>query len=412
MTIQIPSASAERYVPVLKALDICNIIISSLNLKIELYKEGIELESYFCELSDKHGYMTSGMGKGLGLQSQASAIFEALEHYFHEIDNPKLSKIEYTLKNDCGLANSSLSLEKFCNIKTPIEFYSTEYVSLRNSNRSTFFFPIFLTDVNYSPRTQEEVIWLDNMGLKRYSTNSGTASGVNLEESLLHGLLELIERDSIGIELFNTVISKVSLPVRILNLEKLPIQINTIISVVESEANGKVTIYDITTNLGVPVYLSELKVKGKKYFGSGASLNSTYALERSILESLQVFHANSFIKRGLMGEESKQINILLPQYAKAYLENGVFEYSGGESYVNIQQNGLVATGSVKEQLDYLVELLFANGIPVYSRVIKDVKFNDFVVSQVIAPKLERFHLISHGLPVAPGFRAKSVENCH
>ena len=45
---------------------------------------GHDHRTVFCRLSDTSGYVCVGMGKGFGAQSKASAIFEALEHYYHE----------------------------------------------------------------------------------------------------------------------------------------------------------------------------------------------------------------------------------------------------------------------------------------------------------------------------------------
>ncbi|WP_106314383.1 YcaO-like family protein [Paraburkholderia sp. BL18I3N2] len=63
----------------------------------------------------------------------------------------------------------------------------------------------FLTNPFFVPELESERRQLDALRLTRYGTNSGTAAGTSVEDAVLHALLEVAERDSIGVQLLRSV---------------------------------------------------------------------------------------------------------------------------------------------------------------------------------------------------------------
>lgn len=143
-----------------------------------------------------------GNGKGIGEQSLASGLFEALEHYLgspnviaRAVIPKKISQL-YCQEN----VNNEYPI-KMLYQQNPEFIVDCETFIEYGSNSSKIFYPAFLTHPMYSQKS------LNGSKLRLYSTNNGTSVGLNLEEALLHGINEVIERDSISVHLIQTFIS-------------------------------------------------------------------------------------------------------------------------------------------------------------------------------------------------------------
>ncbi|MGK7905868.1 MAG: YcaO-like family protein [Synechococcus sp.] len=401
------SYNCERDVVTREALEIAQELILAYGAKVRFESFGKTIKTYYCCIEDAKGFVSSGWGKGLGIQSKTSSLCEALEHYFYYQDAPKLKNVCYSLSNDLTLAQGALRLERFKNNSFAPEFWSTEYKLLGTLNSSSWL-PIFLTDVEYQPRGVVENFWLTKLGLQRYSTNSGAAAGITLDEALLHGILEQIERDALGIELMRTVVCRSQQPVRIVDKTSMPRFLIQLSDIAESENDAVLTIYDITSDLEVPVFLVELKLNGnkKRFFGSGASLSCSYAVERAILESIQSYHSDRLTSiLGLKPLTIQLGSVILPRYLNAYLELGNFNYKGGKQCVQFPREVCKPNEKTSVQLARVIERLASKNIRIGSRIVYSSEKFSFFVAQTLAPALDRFHLISHGVPVSPGFRA-------
>jgi ribosomal protein S12 methylthiotransferase accessory factor len=79
---EIMRSNFERQYTPEQSLLIAEHTLNQWELSIEMKAAGEKLQSYHCKLTDaKSKNIFYGCGKGLGLQSKASAIYEALEHY-------------------------------------------------------------------------------------------------------------------------------------------------------------------------------------------------------------------------------------------------------------------------------------------------------------------------------------------
>ncbi|MCG8404284.1 MAG: YcaO-like family protein, partial [Phycisphaerales bacterium] len=236
--------------------------------------------------------------------------------------------------------------------------------------------------------------------------------GSDEQEAKLHGVLELVERDALGICFAKHIFKKTPDPVRQVDMESLPYSIKRLARDVGSTSNAELTIWDITTDIDVACILCSLRCRNGRnfqFFGSGASLSRGYAVQRAILEALQGFHLQFEFGRKLQSELKPKPRMTRRQMCD--LDAGYFCYQGAEkliTYDQIVQPGFVnGKSSVQQQLTRLVQHLASKGYHVYCRTI----YNDrLCVVQSVAPKLERFYLLQHGVLVGPGNRAREARN--
>lgn len=116
-------------------------------------------------------------------------------------------------------------------------------------------------------------------------TSNGAAAGLTVEDAILHGLLEVVERDALLIGQCNSYV----LPIvdhESINNPKL----KETISKIESLGYDVIT-RDYTNNLGIPIFRTWLVNKNNysqyAYYGLGCHISPELALERSITEAVQ-----------------------------------------------------------------------------------------------------------------------------
>lgn len=380
------------------------------DLELSYASAGQSLKTVRCELSDRYGVRVLGKGKGIGDQSTASALFEALEHYYYETESIgcRAETRRLDLRGaDERLANASPDLLLLFR-EHAVRLSRLSFDTI-HGQEDPLLFPAFLTNPDYLADDAEEQDMINRLRLFRYSTNSGTAAGSNRWEALLHALLELIERDAVGIELLRTVIRLDPAPVRSILRDALSEELHETCWLAERETAARLSLWDITTELGIPVILASLTESagsGRCYFGSGCSLSAMYAVERAVLEAVQCFHNYTtfgILRPHNLGSRSEKTMSL---YRRCFLEAGAFMYRGGSSDVRLRET---ATGldslTPQDQVLHLAKVLRENGMVAYARTIHDGGVH---VVQAVVPELERFHLVSYGIPVAPAARGRKA----
>lgn len=398
----------ERSIDIKQAIENANMYLQGLGFDISIKTYGGTIKTVQCEIINKNGLYSNGLGKGIGDQAIASGMYEAIEHLYSIFATPptdlSIEKLELD-GADNRLQSSTPDFKKIFGNKDV--FLSRKKYNSFNSSEDPLSFPYFLTNPYFNPSNSMEINALNKSSAKRYSTNSGTACGASLDEAMLHGLLEIVERDAIGIELIRTILRKIAAPVRRINLLHLPSQLNDLISVISNETKGKITIWDITSDLEIPVVLSSLSIEGEgRYFGSGSSLSFDYAIERALLETVQSFHAHSF--NGKLKPSLGDLDFSrLPNYTRCLLDKGCFGYRGGETLIEYHEKNKVNYSTIsmplKQQINTIIDRLKSANISAYWTVLE--RDSVFVV-HIIAPKLERFHLVARGVPVAPSHRGR------
>ncbi|WP_175730712.1 YcaO-like family protein [Burkholderia ambifaria] len=270
--------------------------------------------------------------------------------------------------------------------------------------------PAFLFDPEFEAQSASESAYLRRTGLRRYSTNSGTAAGTTLEDAQVHALMELIERDALSIELLATVFSSNPRPLRRISHETLTDDLMELVGLAESETGGIVTIWSITSDTRIPAILVRLTDPSDMnygYFGSGASIYIGHAIERALTEAVQGFHIYTAEHPRPCFSDIKKLKHLSP-YRRCLLEYGRFEYQGGEQNVSLSMQIKEYSDHpmlpVKKQIEVAINALKKAEIPVYGRVLFS---HDIHVAQMYSPTLERFFLASAGILVVPGKRGRT-----
>lgn len=395
----------ERSRPAADALELATQFLSGINATVRYEDAGASVKTSFCYLEQSGAVVSNGCGKGIGVQARASALFEAIEHYYSIFSNRyriDAQRVLALVGDDSFLAGGSPEFERICN-GHQLLLSRTLFEGFRSS---PVLYPTFLTDPGFLPPEEVEERSLSAFALKRYSTNSGVAAGTSIHEALLHGFLETIERDALGIELLRTVIRKQPAALRRVNIASLEPKLRAICESVAGETSGNLKVWDITTDIGVPVALAGIYVEDPHHFscfGSGASLSPQYAVERAVLEALQHFH---LIKMSHQ-KPTRACQLSpgeMPRYLQCALSKGIFCYRGGEiAAPTIHSDASQVEQTPEAQIGRILDRLERVNVNAYYRVIVD---GPVWVTHVVAPRLERFHLVARGVPVLPGARGR------
>lgn len=274
---------------------------------------------------------------------------------------------------------------------------------------SPLFYPAFLLEPLREPVDVDERALVEHLRLRRYATNSGTAAGRSRSEAQLHALLEVIERDAIGMLFLRTIMAARPQPAVRIAAEHLPESLATVCAVAADETGLRLQLFDASSDIDVPVVLCSLAEAGdgRAYFGSGASLSFSYAVERAVLEAVQtvhiVRHLGGVLPHSPMGRSGYTSN-----FQRCFLDAGHFAPIRGaidRELATIRSNADEPPQTIEAQLSRLVIQLERLGIDVFWRCLEH---SPSYVVQVVAPRLERFHLVSYGIPVVPGGRGRSL----
>lgn len=217
-------------------------------------------------------------GKGASKeQAKASAIMEALERYSAEMRDTEVEQ---------GYVQEMMTSRNCLDPRTLILPEMTTFHLMHHKIGWVKGFELF----------EKEEIWvpanavfhpynsMENMRLFRSNSN-GLASGNTLEEAVLHGLCELIERDAWSISEFRNLV----------NRKLSDITDNRIISrlVKRFESNGMdIHISDITSDIGIPTIVAASddtvsKDPAMLTIGVGTHLNPEIAAIRALTEVAQ-----------------------------------------------------------------------------------------------------------------------------
>lgn len=407
------TAPNERSVSPEAAIELAEAYFASDGLAYSVRSLGGNIKTSECRITDRLGSVHIGRGKGLGAQSTASAIFEAIEHFHYHTEPPERFEPARRLDlagSDRRLYNGAPDWKIVC-AGRPIPLTRLRFAALTGEEEDLLF-PAILSNPRFVSGITEEAAAIKAFRLARYGTNSGTASGTTEAEAVLHGLLEVIERDAIGTELLQTVVRRSPRAVRQFDADSLPKNLAKLIELARCETGCEVVVWNITNDLLVPAALCSIQGEGnghqRLYFGSGASVCPEYAIERAILEAVQTYQINR-----LYGIPLPASHLISPDTAtifqRCYFDAGQFGFRGGSTPAShedmVRPIPKPALLSPQDQVRSVVKLLKDRGHTPYSRAVFRGPIH---VSQVVVPTLERFHLSTYGIPVLPGARGRAI----
>jgi ribosomal protein S12 methylthiotransferase accessory factor YcaO len=236
--------------------------------------------------------------------------------------------------------------------------------------------------------------WTEESG--RYivlSDSNGLASGNNLEEAILHALLEVIERDQVNISEYNRF------PFRRIVPESVPEVCRPLLDNLKAKGFG-VHLLSGYSDLPVPfmaVFLQHRKIPSRCAVAYGTYPDPIIALERALTEAVQ----------------------MLPPSAsyKAWFESGSPQFFQSQFPEEIQFSSIrnLATNDIKENIEKCVSILREIGSEVF---VVDLSRSDipFPAVRVLATRLQpRLNADSMRLsdrfsevPVKLGFRKQPL----
>lgn len=390
----------ERSVEPSDALNIIRRELINMGLEYELTTMGApdSIQTYRCTLLDmSHKELAVGNGKGLGPQSEASAVFEALEHLF--VAFPPQSGIQEIPIGDLlgrgeVLQDPALQIIKQWHPSTRLD--CRVYQSLRDGTE--VFYPLFLAAPGCGiPPVARSVL----APAAKYSTNNGTATGLGKTEALIHAISEVVERDSLSCFLLQTFVARHPKPVRVIGRHSLPLGLVNLMVDAEEIIGASIQLLDITTELQIP---SILAVGGNGYgvsfVGSGASLSKSYAIERALLETVQSFHLST---AALREEDASFLRLFskLPRYQSCIRLDLTHCPTVTVSYNDVVSYGLPE--NLENHLSQLIQRVEGCGYPIFFHHVHASELGVDCV-HCIVPGLEKFHLVRSGQPVLPSSR--------
>jgi len=345
-----------------------------------------------------------GMGKGPGAQGLASAHFEALERYLMSApENRRFADGAVSLLPAHQVAAQPKLQADLVIRRWAQEFPDSLAACVRHQGaRSDPWYPVFLTDPRYFRRPFSGDTLVTYRSLLRYASSLGTAAGVDRTEAVFHGLCELIEHDGLSHALLHWFVSR-DMDVRLVEPDELPDPLRVLHHTAEEAIGQGVYLIDVTTDLGVPVYLAVGDRDGDRMTmtGAGAAPLATYAAERALSELIQGTAMTA-------GDPDAAIRRLARWPALqhcAHLPVGQL-LDGQVSRVGLRPD----TGDEpdpRQGLEALTRLLGEHDLEFYVYDLAPPE-SLIAVSCTVAPGLERFSLVRLGVPVIPTGRGWRV----
>jgi len=216
-----------------------------------------------------------------------------------------------------------------------------------------------------------------------HADSNGCAAGNTLEEAIVQGFLELVERDSYAIWWYN-------------RLQRAEVDLGQFddsyvrdLQTQLAETGRRLWVLDVTSDLGVPTYVAILHwmQNGQENieFGSGAHFDKTIALLRALTE------LNQFLSIGLMGGGTGEKSSL-DGYTPLRLRDHPFLTPGGNRMLQPDSGSkVVPLGNTREQVDACVDIAKRADLDflVLNQTRPDI---EVPVVRVIVPGLRHFYL--------------------
>ena len=213
-----------------------------------------------------------------------------------------------------------------------------------------------------------------------HTDSNGCAAGNTVEEAIVQGFLELVERDAYAIWWYNQVRRAE------VDLNEFDDSYVSDLKAQFAEAGRKLWVLDVTTDLGIPTYVAIMHwmKDGQENieFGSGAHFDRRIALLRALTE------LNQFLSIGLMGGASGD-KPSLDGVTPLHLENYPFLIPSDKPIVP-PARGIKLANNTRDQVEACVEVARSAGMDflVLDQTRPDVQVP---VVRVIVPGLRHFY---------------------
>jgi ribosomal protein S12 methylthiotransferase accessory factor len=383
--------------------------LDRLGLSYEVDVAGQFIHAARCTIREKRTgrILASGNGKGEVTESRVGSLFEATEHLmskYHFIDPAKLF---YLNSEDYSRDNSMCDQLPLVLLKSGV---NAEIPFLKHnaiSAQQTCFYPLALLcpeyiDFQLEPRNLRRPDLFNYVRLEQYSTNSGTAIGMNADEALIHGLLEGIERTSLSVFLSNTFLKCKEKSLRIINPLSLPPSVRDVFDRLEKEISSKVFIFEMPNKFGVPAFVSWMEQYEFEIgiAGYGCSLSAEHAILRCLYELAQYYILSRHIfgldwLRSKAGAIRTELDRLPLHQDCAVFDMGWKCETLGSETIDFQKLPSIPFASdPHEYLDQLTALIYKSGeVPFASEIA--VLGNGINVSHTFITGEDRFFNVTN-----------------
>lgn len=217
------------------------------------------------------------------------------------------------------------------------------------------------------------------------SNSNGCAAGNTREEAILHGLLELIERDSIAIWWYNRLHRPALENARLDSFAARRVADLTR----EQASNGRtLALLDLTNDLGVPVIgavSADYQSGGNIVFGFGAHLDPSIAALRAVSELVQL----EVYCREAEQSAAPRMDQVRAWFAAANLESHSYLVPD-RSAVPARHSEFSQSTDLKDCIEDLVSLLGKRGYDVLALDCTRPDI-DFPVVRMVVPGLRHYH---------------------
>jgi len=235
---------------------------------------------------------SSSAGKGSSdSQSKASCLAEAIERYSSYFQGHEPVRLAST----AAMADESAEPVHLLQHFSEAQYRNRLEINARGSDAHAVPLPLdpdreIAWTANWN-LTRNRPVWLPTAYCYyRYpdsdycrADSNGCASGNTIEEAILQGLLELVERDAVAIWWYNR------LPRPGIDLDSFSNRFLSQTKRFYEQNDLKLEVLDVTSDLGIPVVvaISALGDGSDVYVGMGAHLDIELAVSRAITEVLQ-----------------------------------------------------------------------------------------------------------------------------
>lgn len=281
----------------------------------------IAMESKSMFWLNMHMRSTNG-GKGkTALQAKVGALCEAVERYCGIYPGPtytikgNLSNIRQAVHpNTCMLYSDQQLKSRNLSNETATKFFSIVPIPFDEKEEMewTPVFSLTHSEFKYLPSCfcYAQYPAKDEKQLYAYPDSNGGAAGNTIEEAILQGFLELVERDGAAIWWYN----RLQRPQVDLASAKNP-YIDQMVEVYQKMGRN-LYVLDLTTDLGIPVFASiSYKIEAEKpqeiLYAFGSHVEAAIALERAIIEMNQLLPISEKFKGRYRTNDPEFIDWLL-----------------------------------------------------------------------------------------------------
>jgi ribosomal protein S12 methylthiotransferase accessory factor len=358
---------------------------------------------YLCNLYDATSkkLLAQGFGKGTKRQAILGSQFEALEHYTSNVTNINVDYV-YVSLNELKNKNKRIISSKISSqILTDSKYQTKKMVWLEYSNYYNSEDYAYIPASSINPLYLNNKLCIDNFPYEEVymqSTNNGVAIGCSLDEALIHGLLEIIERDAISQFLLNNFIFEKGEKVTILDPTTLSRRNKIVYETLKKVSHTTPILLILENGFDIPSFCTYTSPPDFLYpvKGFGASLDGEYGLYRSMCECIEQI---ALYENIVQEETAKALDAFtnIPRLMKCVLFN-----------INelIKKNGLklipfdFVTYNKSNLLRYkksLFDKVFEKKSAVYYKVLYNVD-NIFTVHLVMPSANECFSILNGVLP--------------